>query len=144
MGTELAKSVMASARHREHGNCVVCSRANGNGLGIEFVVVEDGVVEASFACDKVFEGFNNVIHGGVISSLIDGAMTNCVFAKGYVAVTAELKVRFQHPVNTGTPATVRAWIDKSYRPLHLLKSEVRQDRVIKVTAEAKFMERPDD
>lgn len=144
MGTELANTAMTSARHREHGNCVVCSRANGTGLGIDFTVVEDGAVEASFACDKAFEGFYNVIHGGVISSLIDGAMTNCVFAQGYVAVTAELKVRFQHPVNTGAPATVRAWVDKSYRPLHLLKAEVVQDHVIKVTAEGKFMERPDD
>jgi uncharacterized protein (TIGR00369 family) len=135
---------MTSARDREHGNCVVCSRANVNGLGVDFVVVEDGVIEASFACDSAFEGFHNMVHGGMIASLIDGAMTNCVFARGFIAVAAELMVRFQHPVYTGTPATVRAWVEKSYRPLHLLKAEVIQDQAVKVTAEAKFMERPDD
>jgi acyl-coenzyme A thioesterase PaaI-like protein len=75
---------------------------------------------------------------------MDGAMTNCVFAKGYVAFTAELSVRFQHPVTTGVPATIRAWIDKSYRPLHYLKAELLQDQVTKVTAEGKFMERPEE
>jgi len=142
--TDLAMDELTSVRDREHGNCVVCSRANGSGLGIEYTVVDGCVVEATFGCEKAYEGYHDVIHGGVISSLIDGAMTNCVFAKGYVAFTAELSVRFQHPVSTGVPATIRAWIDKSYRPLHYLKAELVQDQITKVTAEGKFMERPEE
>ena len=69
-------------------------------------------------------------------------MTNCVFAHGYVAITAELNIRFRHPVDVGKPATVRAWIDRYYRPLHYVKAEIRQDHEIKVTAEGKFMESP--
>jgi uncharacterized protein (TIGR00369 family) len=144
VNTEPATIAMKSVRHREHGNCVVCGRASEYGFGVEYVVSDDGVVQASFGCEKAFEGFQNVIHGGVISLLIDGAMTNCVFSHGYVAVTAELTVRFQRPVKTGVPAIVRAWVDKSYRPLHLLKAEVIQDRVVKATAEGKFMERPEE
>lgn len=142
MDTELATTEMANVRHREHGNCVVCSRTNINGLGVEFVVVEEGVVEASFGCDKAFEGYRDVVHGGVISSLIDGAMTNCMFAEGYVAFTAELNIRFRHPVTTEVPATVRAWIEKSFRPLHLLRAELRQEETVKATADGKFMESP--
>jgi acyl-coenzyme A thioesterase PaaI-like protein len=36
-----------------------------------------------------------MLHGGVISSILDGTMTNCLFAHGTVAVTAELRVRFR-------------------------------------------------
>jgi uncharacterized protein (TIGR00369 family) len=135
---------MKTVRNREHGNCVVCSRSNGVGLGVVFAVSGEGAVEARFGCEKEYEGYNDVIHGGVISSLIDGAMTNCVFAKGYVAFTAELTIRFHRPVAVGSPALVRARIEKTFRPLHYLKAELLQDGVVKVTAEAKFMERPDD
>ncbi len=36
-------------------------------------------------------------------------MTNYMFALGYTALTAELKVHFSLPVLIGTPATVHAW-----------------------------------
>lgn len=135
---------MARVRQREHGNCVVCSGTNGFGLGIDYAVAADGVVEAVFECDERYEGFRETVHGGVIASLIDGAMTNCVFARGYVAVTAELSVKFKNPVRTGAPANVRAWVDDSFRPLHILKAELIQDGSVKVTALGKFMERADD
>jgi len=76
----------------------------------------------------------------VISSLLDGAMTNCVFARGHVAVTAELKIRFKHPVVVGPPATVRAWIDRRYRSLYFVAAELAQNGEIKATAEGKFTE----
>jgi acyl-coenzyme A thioesterase PaaI-like protein len=139
---EPASADLAAIRQRTHGNCVVCSSTNKRGLGLEFGVSPDGGVEAVFGCDKVFEGYTDFVHGGVISSLLDGAMTNCIFAHGYVAITAELKVRFQQPLEIGKPATVRAWIDRYYRPLYYVKAEIKQDAVIKATAEGKFLESP--
>jgi acyl-coenzyme A thioesterase PaaI-like protein len=108
---------------------------------LDFHVANDGVVETSFPCSKVFQGYPAVLHGGVISTLLDGAMTNCLFARGYVAVTAELNVRFRHPVATDNPAIVRAWIISSTAPLHTLTAELIQDGQVKATAKGKFMER---
>jgi uncharacterized protein (TIGR00369 family) len=121
----------------------VCDPANKRGLGLEFKIVEDGGVEASFDCNRVFEGFPRCLHGGIVSSLLDGAMTNCIFSRGLVAFTAELNVRFLRPVAVGSPATVRAWIDKYSRPLHVVKAQVMQDRRLKATAVGKFMECPE-
>ena len=144
MDTEMARAELNVVRRREHGNCVVCSHTNGVGLGVSFTVVGEGAVEARFGCEKEYEGYRDVIHGGVIASLIDGAMTNCIFARGNAAFTAELNIRFLRPVDVGTPATVRAWIEKTFRPLHYVKAELSQDQVVKVKAEGKFMERPDE
>ena len=124
-----------------HPGCVVCGSGNGHGLGLEFRLVDDGVVEASFACDKMFEGYLVILHGGVISALLDGAMTNCLFAKGHAAMTAELNVRFRHPVATDRPATVRAWSTASTRPIHELAAELVQDGEVKATAQGRFMEK---
>lgn len=128
-------------RNDSHPNCVVCCPRNEQGLGLDFRVVGDGMVEASFGCDEAFEGYPAVLHGGVISALLDGAMTNCMFARGRVAMTAELIVRFRHRVATDNLATVRAWVTSSTPPLHELAAELTQDGQIKATAKAKFMEK---
>lgn len=70
-------------------------------------------------------------------------MTNCLFAHGYFALTAELTVRFVYPIVTNRSLVVRAWIERSHRPLHRLRAECSQDGKIMATALGKFMEHPE-
>ena len=125
-------------RDAHHHDCVVCGTSTTRGLGLCCQVSDEMEVTASFDCSEVFQGYPNVMHGGVISSLLDGVMTNCLFAHGRVAVTTELRVRFRHPVATGCRATVRAWIGSSYHRLYILKAELVQNDQVKATAEGKF------
>ncbi len=141
MAVESIQKDLTTMKTRQHGHCVVCSRTNEKGLGLEFELQEDGSVEAQFGCDRDFEGYKNILHGGVVSSMLDGAMTSCMFAHGLPAVTAELKVRFRNPVITEHPAVVRARIVRSSAPLYVLEAEVAQDGLLKATAEGKFMEK---
>ena len=140
MTTEAAKAELQQTRGQAHSNCVICSPSNSRGLHLEFATSGDGGVQACFDCDEAFEGYAGMLHGGMVASLLDGAMTNCMFAHGAPAVTAELTVRFRHPVVIGTAATVRAWIERSLPPLHLLKAEIIQGTQVKATASGKFME----
>lgn len=139
--TEQQRSAYRQLRTDNHPGCVVCCPSNGHGLGLEFRIAYDGAVEASFACNKVFQGYPATLHGGVISAVLDGAMTNCLFAHGHASMTAELTVRFRHPVATDNPATVRAWIMSSIGPVHELAAELIQDGMVKATAKAKFLEK---
>ena len=82
-----------------------------------------------------------MLHGGVVASVLDGAMTSCLFAHGHPGATAELTVRFRHPVRTGGVATVRAWIERCAPPLHMLRAELVQNGQIKATAWGKFIDR---
>ncbi len=132
---------LVEIRTMAHANCAVCSPKNKRGLGVEFTLSEGGCVEATFDCDKVFEGYSDLLHGGVIASLLDGAMTNCMFAHGCIAVTAELNIRFRNPVVIGAPVIVRAWIDKDFSPLYVVRAEVIQNHKLKATAVGKFMKR---
>jgi acyl-coenzyme A thioesterase PaaI-like protein len=131
---------LKSLRAQAHPLCVVCSPKNPLGLGLEFTVAEDGSVEGTFAGSLIFEGYSGLLHGGVIASLLDGAMTNCLFAHGCESVTAELNVRYRHPVVARETMIVRAWRQKSIRRLHLLRAELKQNGLVKATARAKFME----
>jgi uncharacterized protein (TIGR00369 family) len=126
-----------------HPQCIVCGADNPRGLHLDFRPTADGGVEARFDCARIFEGYSHRIHGGVIAALLDGAMTNCLFAHGYVAVTAELTVRYRHPVTADCQVTVRGWIRESSRRLHRMRAELVQDGRVLVTATATFLEAVD-
>lgn len=142
MITEAARNRLDRTRSEAHPNCIVCGAANERGLRLDFALAKDGRVQATFYCDTAYEGFPGVLHGGTVSLLLDGAMTNCLFAHGHNAVTGELKIRFLHPVITDRGATVRAWIERTSPPYHLLKAEVIQDEEVKARAIGKFVNRP--
>jgi acyl-coenzyme A thioesterase PaaI-like protein len=126
-----------------HPHCIVCSPANGRGLAVTYGPAPDGrAVEATFPCDPGFEGYEGQLHGGVVCSLLDGAMVHCLFHVGLTAYTAELSVRFREAVVTGRPATVRGWLERSRGRLHVTAAEITQDGAVKAVARAKFLERP--
>ncbi len=133
-------SEFPALRRQSHPECFACGPANGHGLGLDFRVARDGAVEASFACGAQFAGYPGILHGGIICTLLDGAMTNCLFAHGLAAVTVDLSVRFRHPAAVNRPATVRAWLDGVDSPVHRLAAEIVQEGQTIATATARFVE----
>lgn len=127
-------------RARVHPRCIVCSPANLLGLHQEYALQPDGSVEGVLAGSAVLEGYSGLLHGGVTAALLDGAMANCLFARGVRALTAELTVRYLEPINVPGEMTTRAHLTESHRPLHLLRAELRQDGRVKATALGKFIE----
>ena len=69
--TESAQGTLRAIRARTHPNCMVCGRANGRGPQLEFHTCADGSVQATFDCRDSYEGYANVVHGGVVSALLD-------------------------------------------------------------------------
>jgi acyl-coenzyme A thioesterase PaaI-like protein len=136
-----SQTLLKVTQARAHPFCLVCSPSNPMGLALEFVAQEDGSVSASFLAHRGLEGFEGCVHGGIIASLLDGAMTNCLFAHGRVAMTGELKVRYREPVVIGEEMLIRAWITRSHSPLHVLEAELKQHGCLRATASAKFVER---
>ena len=135
-----ASTRMKATRVRVHPHCVVCSSANPMGLNQEFAVQPDGSVEGTFVGSDVFEGYAGLLHGGVTAALLDGAMTNCLFARGVQALTAELTVRYRDPVAADGPITTRARLVESRGRLHLMRAELWQEGRVKATALGKFIE----
>lgn len=121
-----------------HAACFVCGAANERGLRLAYRRTGDAI-EAVLPCEKAFEGYSDRLHGGVIAAALDGAMTHCLFALGRTGVTAELSLKYSRPVAVGRPATVRARVERDLAPLYVLRAELAQDGLVKVTASAKFM-----
>lgn len=122
-------------------NCFVCDPNNQLGLGLSFQRLVDGSVEAWFPCHSLFAGYPGMLHGGIICTLLDGAMTNCLFAHGRAAVTVDLSVRFRQPVALRRPAAVRAWLKEQGTAIHRVAAELTQDGQTVATATARFVEK---
>jgi uncharacterized protein (TIGR00369 family) len=127
------------AQHH-HPQCFACGKGNGGGLGLQFTVCGQGVC-ADFMCSCEHCGYEGMLHGGVISTLLDAAMTHCLFADGIVAVTAEITVKFRRPVQVGAPVSVRAWREESFGVFHLTRAELVQDNRVAARARGKFVSR---
>ena len=137
---EAAQGRLDAARRHHHPGCVVCWDHHPFGLKVDFLVTGIHTVIGTFPCGPSYEGYAGVIHGGVVSSLLDGAMASCMLAKGLEAYTVELRVRFRAAVAAGTPARIRAAWLKGDGPLHLLQANLEQQGVIRASARAKFFE----
>ncbi len=126
--------------HPAHQACWACGD-NPGGLNLRFA--DDGrMVSATFACQQRYAGYTDILQGGVAAAILDSAMTNCLFRRNLVALTAELTLRYRHPIHCGRRAEVRAWIKEQRGPLWLLEGEIRQDGQVKTKATGKFFRKP--
>lgn len=128
-----------SLRARLHPHCVVCSPDHPCGLCLRFTAAANDTVMADFQLDRVVEGYVGWPHGGITSAILDGAMTNWLFAHGLTAVTAELNVRFRHPVLLEEPATVTAHLKTALPPLYELEAQIIQHGQLKARATGRFL-----
>jgi uncharacterized protein (TIGR00369 family) len=56
------------------------------------------------------ESFQGVVHGGIVATVLDEAMSKAAIARHWEALTAELKVRYHRSVFPGEPLRISAWV----------------------------------
>jgi len=136
-----AQQKLDAMKIAEHSRCLLCGKDNPIGFKLDFRVIRPGMVLANFPCSRVFQSYPETLHGGVISALLDAAMTNCLFSLGEVAVSAELVVHYLRPTRVDQQAEVVAEVQKSNWPMYQMTAELRQAGITLARAEAKFVNR---
>ncbi len=112
-----AKEADTPLHARPGSACFACGKDNPQGLRIRFHRTGNGDMAAVWTPETVWEGFNGIIHGGVISTVLDEAMSKAMAAAGVEALTAELRVRFRRHVVAGQAMRLRGWIISQNRRL---------------------------
>jgi len=80
--------------------CFVCGAANPVGLKLEFA--EEGEEYVTyFTPEKQHQGYLGIVHGGIVSTVLDEVMARLVHVRGLNAVTAEMTVRLKKPAPLG-------------------------------------------
>ena len=135
-----------SARQPSSRSCFVCGRENQAGLGARWDSDRDsGEVRARLAIPERFNGYPGVVHGGVVTALLDEAMARTALVEGGfedLMVTARMEVTFRRPVPTATPVTVVARLLRKTGSRAQAEAELRlPDGSVAARAEA-LMTRP--
>lgn len=120
-------------------NCFACGAANEHGLHLRIEPTEDGC-RTVFTPLRRHEGFPEVIHGGIVATVLDEAIAWACRLRGYDAVTAELSVRYRRPVRVNVPVQVEGRITREHGRLVFAESTLRSEEgEILATASAKMM-----
>ncbi len=88
--------------HSASNRCFGCGQANPVGLHLEFFRAEDGAAVSFARVPDTYEGPPGYVHGGIIATLLDEAMSKAVRARGLLAMTRRLEVDYLRPVPSGS------------------------------------------
>ena len=118
---------------------MICSE-NDYSWKIKFTGNENGETVAKFQGNDSFQGYKGILHGGIIATLLDAAMTHCLFNQGIEAFTGDLRVRFLHKIPCNDIIDLQAQIVSVKKYLYILKAEAVCEKKIMAWAEAKFIQ----
>jgi uncharacterized protein (TIGR00369 family) len=92
--------------------CFGCGEQNPIGLRLAFYRREEAV-EALFTPRPEHEGYAGLVHGGILATLLDEAMSWAVIAKTHhLMVTARMEITYRQPVEVGQPLRVVGWVEQ--------------------------------
>ncbi len=83
--------------------CFVCGRDNPVGMHMHFYTADDGRVYAEYTAPEEHQSYPGVMHGGLITALLDELIGRTAIASDLWCMTAKLEVRFRKPVPLGEP-----------------------------------------
>ena len=107
--------------------CFGCGQGNEVGLKLKFQEIEKGVVQTKIVLSAAYQGYNRVVHGGIVCTLLDEAMAYAALYSsdpGHVA-TAWMEVRFLKPVPVGKELTLVGRITQKKRNILETEAEIR-------------------
>jgi len=96
------------------GLCFGCGRNNPIGLKLSFK--KDGdTCRAEFIPVEAHQGWPGLVHGGILTCLLDEAMSYAAHFEGVTCLTASMQIRLRQPVKVGEPLIITASVTKSRR-----------------------------
>ena len=85
--------------------CFGCGKENPMGLHLTFEEQGENYI-TTFTAGPEHQGYDGIMHGGLVSTILDEVMAGSLYAKGLNAVTAKLEVRFRKPTPIGQQLTI--------------------------------------
>lgn len=93
--------------------CFICGTDNPYGLKVCFKKQSSGVVVAEFMPPEHLNGFKGVLHGGIISAVLDDAMDWAVYARtGKWFVTTQMTINFKKSAPVLESLRLKGWVTR--------------------------------
>ena len=124
-------------KNEHHSQCFFERSPPVETLELEFN--DNGTLSGGFVCNEQHQGYDHIVHGGVIAAIVDASMTQCCMGHDVVAFTADLCIRYKRPVYINKHAHIETSIIESRQnALHFLECRIQQDGELSVKATGKF------
>lgn len=127
-------------------NCFGCGSQNPIGLHLHFYrLADDDGAWAPWTPTKDYEGYNGMVHGGIICTLLDEIMAWSLYARSTWAVTAKMQTSFRKPVLIGDPVRLVGRVTRDRGRVLEIRGEIRraEDNALLAEADSTFMRVPE-
>src|SRR5208283_4735702 len=112
---------------RDNQRCFVCGKKNPAGLAVDFEINEQArSIQARFTPSSGHQGYEGIVHGGILSALLDEAMAKLAFSLGFQIVTAEITVKFKSPATPGEELFISGKLVEETKRLILAEAKIER------------------
>jgi acyl-coenzyme A thioesterase PaaI-like protein len=105
--------------------CFVCGKDNPQGFQIKVRYSESEMAaETELSLPREYQGWAAVIHGGILSTLLDELMAHAVWRFAGPGLTLSMEVRFHAPLKPDEPIRVRGVLHTPNGSRRLAEGEI--------------------
>ena len=127
--------------HSAQNKCFGCGPANPVGLHLSFLLAEDQSVVCQPTVADTFEGPPGLLHGGIIATLLDEAMSKAVRVRGLTAMTRQMEIDYLRPVPSATAIRIEGRLVRSEGRKHWTEAKIVNEKSTTLaTAKGLFVE----
>ena len=123
----------------DSGVCFACGENNPIGLHLQFRM--EGVEYITeFTPQAHHQGFEGIVHGGMLATVLDEVMARNLWVRDIPALTAEMRITLHHPAYIGECLLVSGAIASERGRLILCEARARRtDGTVVASAQGKFV-----
>jgi len=119
-------------------HCFLCGDQNPTGFKMTFREENDDTVSEAVIPSQ-YQGFDGVVHGGIVATFLDEIMAQALKKSGQKAMTGTLTVKYRKPCRTYEKIQIRGRIVEINGRIIKAQGEIIQDQEIVAEGEGIFV-----
>jgi uncharacterized protein (TIGR00369 family) len=120
--------------------CFACGVLNPIGLHMEVSFLEDKAT-SRLALKREFQGWNDIVHGGIVATILDEIMAHAVVHYVGNSVTTSLQITYRTPLKVGQEIHAVGYVVEQKSRAAVAKGEVTRvkDGKVIATGQSRFV-----
>ena len=120
--------------------CFACGPLNPIGLHME-VSFRDNMASSRLTLERQFQGWNDIVHGGVVATILDEIMAHAVIHYVGPAVTTSLQITYRAPLHVGEELQAVGYVVEQKSRAVAAEAEIRltNSKQLIAKGESKFI-----